>query len=103
MEGEGEDDERRALRDALAGDAGWVVAGAIASSYQWARLHSVCFELGRPLYTPLWGKDAYRAVAEEISAGLDIRFVHLSAEPLGPELLGQQLDLATLDRLQRLA
>jgi diphthine-ammonia ligase len=103
VEGEGEAAEARALRTALSGDPGWVVAGAIASSYQWARLQATCFELGRPLYTPLWGKDAHRVVAEEISSGLDIRFVHVSAEPLGPELLGRRLDAPMLDELERLA
>jgi diphthine-ammonia ligase len=102
VEGEGEMAEARALRSALADDTGWVVAGAIASSYQWARLHAICFELGRPLYTPLWGKDAHRVVAEEIRAGLDIRFVHVSAEPLAPELLGRRLDAPMLDELERL-
>jgi diphthine-ammonia ligase len=100
---EGEAAEAHALRSALAGDRGWVVAGAIASSYQWARLHAICFELGRPLYTPLWGKDAHRVVVEEISAGLDIRFVQLAAEPLGADLLDRRLDLPMLDELERVA
>lgn len=99
--GRGEDAEASALRDALRATSGWVVAGAIASSYQWARLHRVCFALGRPLFTPLWGKAAHRVVREEISAGLDIRFVHLAAEPLSAELLGRRLDLAALDDLER--
>ena len=101
--GEGEEAERAALREALSGDTGWVVAGAIASSYQWARLHSVCFALGRPLYAPLWGKDPHRVVAEEIGAGLDIRFVQVAAEPLAPELLGRRLDTAALAELERIA
>jgi diphthine-ammonia ligase len=103
VDGEGEGAERRALHDALSAASGWVVAGAIASSYQWSRLHSVCFELGRPVFTPLWGKDAHRVVAEEISAGLDIRFVHVSAEPLLPSLLGRRLDAAMLEELERLS
>jgi len=103
VDGEGEEAEERALEAALSGSSGWVVAGAIASSYQWARLHSVCFRLGRPLFTPLWGKDAHRVVAEEIAAGLDIRFVHVSAEPLAPSLLGRRLDGPMLDELEHLA
>ena len=97
----GEGAETAALTEALRGSRGWVVAGAIASSYQWARLHAVCFAVGRPLYTPLWGKDAARVVREEVGAGLDIRFVHLAAEPLSVELLGRRLDLAALDELER--
>jgi diphthamide synthase (EF-2-diphthine--ammonia ligase) len=38
-------------------------------------------------------------VREEIAAGLDIRLVHLAAEPLTPELLGRRLDLALLDEI----
>jgi len=100
--GRSEEEDRRAISDALAGDPGWVVAGAIASSYQWARLHSVTYALGRPLFAPLWGKEGRRVVEEEISAGLDIRLVHLAAEPLGAELLGRRLDTALLEEIERL-
>jgi uncharacterized protein (TIGR00290 family) len=93
--------ELRALTTALETGSGWVVAGAIASAYQWARLHAVCQRLGRPVYAPLWGKDGRRVVAAEIAAGLDIRLIHLSAEPLTPELLGARLDLPLLDELER--
>lgn len=100
IEGVGEASERDALRRALSDSTGWVVAGAIASSYQWSRLHAVCFELGRPLYTPLWGKEAGRVVREEIAAGLDIRFVHLAAESLEPDWLGSRLDDARFEELR---
>jgi diphthine-ammonia ligase len=100
VDGAGELAETQALRSALAGQPGWVVAGAIASSYQWARLHRVCYELGRPLFTPLWGKSAHTVVEAEILAGLDIRLVHLAAEPLGPDLLGRRLDLELLEHLE---
>lgn len=98
--GTGEAAERMALTEALRGSSGWVVAGAIASSYQWSRLHAVTTELGRPVFTPLWGKEAGVVVRAEIDAGLDIRLVHLAAEPLTPELLGRRLDLAMLDALE---
>ena len=96
-----ETDEEQALVAALQGDEGLVVAGAIASDYQWSRLHRVTFGLGRPLYTPLWGKEPVRVVQEEIAAGLDIRLVHLAAEPLTPELLGHRLDTQLLGELER--
>ena len=98
-EDRGEAGETAALRTALSGASGPVVAGAIASSFQWSRLGRLTFELGRPLYTPLWGKDAERVVQAEIEAGLDIRLVHLAADSLGADLLGRRLDpelLATL-------
>jgi diphthine-ammonia ligase len=99
--GRGEPAELAALAEAIGDGPGWVVAGAIESSYQWARLLEVAGRAHRPVYTPLWRKDPHRVVREEIAAGLDIRFVHLAAESLGPELLGQRLDLARLDEIGR--
>ena len=101
VRGSSEADEAEAIRTALAGSTGPVVSGAVASSYQWSRLHAVTFALGRPLYCPLWGKDPGRVVREEIGAGLEIRLVHLAAEPLTPELLGRQLDLDLVREIER--
>ncbi len=100
---EGTDDrsELDALELAISNGPGWVVAGAIASSYQWARLLTVAARVGRPVYTPLWRKDPGRVVREEIAAGLDIRLVHLAAESLDPALLGKRLDLGLLEELER--
>lgn len=97
----GEAAELAALEKALAGSTGWVVAGAVESSYQWARLLRVAGRVGRPVYTPLWRKDPGRVVREEIAAGLDIRLVHLAAESLGPDLLGRRLDLELLRTLEQ--
>ena len=101
VKGATETDEVEAVRRALSGARGPVVAGAIASTYQWSRLQSVTYELGRPLYAPLWGKDAGRVVREEIGAGLEILLVHLAAEPLTPELLGRRLDLPLVQEIER--
>lgn len=102
VDGVGEDAEERALRQAIEGERGPVVAGAIASSYQWSRLVRAADRAGRRVYAPLWRVDPSRVVREEISAGLDIRFVHLAAEGLAPELLGTRLDLGALARLETL-
>ena len=101
LEGTGEGAESDALTKALATGSGVVSAGAIASSYQWGRLHRICFALNRRLFTPLWGKDAGAVVRQEIAAGLDIRLVRLAAEPLGAELAGRRLDLECLLELER--
>jgi diphthine-ammonia ligase len=100
--GRGEAAELAGLRAALAGTGGPVVCGAIASSYQWARLVRVASGLGRRLYAPLWRKDPARVVREEIGAGLDIRFAHLAAEGLPASLLGARLTDGALDELARL-
>lgn len=99
--GEGEASELWALRTALEGARGPVVTGAIASSYQWSRLVRVADALGRRLYAPLWRKAPGRVVREELSAGLDVRIVHLSAENLPPEWLGGRLDVPRLLEMER--
>jgi uncharacterized protein (TIGR00290 family) len=101
VHGTGEERELAALREAIDGDRGPVVAGAIQSSYQWARLLRVAAGAGRRVYTPLWRKEPARVVREEIAAGLDIRLVHLAAEPLTPDLLGRRLDLELVAELER--
>ena len=101
VRGTGEGPELLALREAISGDRGPVVAGAIQSSYQWSRLLRIADAVGRRVYAPLWRKDPARVVREEIAAGLDIRLVLLAAEPLTPELLGRRLDLGLVDELER--
>jgi diphthine-ammonia ligase len=101
VQGRDEAAELTALETALGGASGPFVAGAIASSYQWTRLLKVADRVGRRAYTPLWRKDGDRVVREEISAGLDIRLVHLAAEPLSPDLLGRRLDIELLGELER--
>lgn len=101
VEGISEAEEVHAVRAALEGARGPVVTGAIASAFQWSRLQSVTYSVGRPLFAPLWGKDPSRVVREEIRAGLDIRLVHLAAEPLTPELLGRRLDLDMVNEIER--
>jgi len=101
VHGTGEGAELAALREAIAGDRGPVVAGAIQSSYQWAHMLRIGDSVGRRVYVPLWRKDPARVVREEIAAGLDIRLVHLAAEPLTADLLGRRLDLDLVEEIER--
>jgi len=89
------------LEAALRCSSGPIVAGAIASSYQWSRLLKIAARLHRPAYLPLWGKEAATVVRAEIGAGLDIRIVHVAAETLTADLLGRRLDAALLADLER--
>jgi len=101
VRGTGEGPELAALQEAVDGERGPIVVGAIQSSYQWARVLRAADRAGRRVYAPLWRKDPARVVREEIAAGLDIRMVHLAAEPLSPDLLGRRLDLGLVDELER--
>jgi len=101
--GRDESAELAALEEALRGGAGPIVAGAIASSFQWSRILRIGERVGRRVYTPLWRVDPGRVVREELAAGLDIRLVHLAAEGLSPELLGTRLTRPLLEELERRA
>ncbi|HTT45161.1 MAG TPA: diphthine--ammonia ligase [Thermoplasmata archaeon] len=101
VRGTGEGPELEALEKAIGSDRGPVVVGAIQSSYQWARVVRVADRAHRRVYAPLWRVRPARVVREEIAAGLDIRLVHLAAEPLTPELLGRRLDKGLVDELER--
>jgi diphthine-ammonia ligase len=100
--GSGEAAELAALDRALAGDRGPVVTGAIASSYQWARTVRVADRHHRRVYAPLWRTAPGRVVREELSAGLDVRFVHLAAEPIPAAWAGTRLTPQLLVELERL-
>jgi diphthine-ammonia ligase len=96
----GEAAEERSLEETLGDPSGGViVAGAIASSYQFARLLRIADRVGRRVFAPLWGKDGGRVLREEVSAGLDIRFVHLAAEGLPEGWIGRRLDEEILGTL----
>ncbi len=102
--GRGEAAEAAVLADALEDpDRGAIVAGAIASTYQYYRLLRIADRLGRRVYAPLWGKRGEVVVAAEVAAGLDIRFVHLAAEGLPDRWLGERLDATAVDWLTRQA
>ena len=101
VSGRGEGPELVALEEAVGSDRGPVVVGAIQSSYQWARVLRAADRAGRRVYAPLWRVRPSRVVREEILAGLDIRLVHLAAEPLTPDLLGRRLDLGLVEELER--
>lgn len=91
--------ETEVLRRALAGSSGPVCVGAMASSFQWARVVRAAYAAGRRVYSPLWRVDPARVVREEIASGLDIRITQVAAEGLPSEWLGEPLDL---DRLMEI-
>ncbi len=83
----GKEDELEKLKNVLSGlDVKGIVTGAIASEYQKQRIDAIGQELGIPTYSPLWHKE--QLLAEELKH-FDIYITAVSAEGLGPELLGE--------------
>jgi len=75
------------LKDVLLGlEIKGIVTGAIASEYQTQRIDKIGYELGVPTYPPLWHKDT--VLLEEMNNYFEIYITAVSAEGLGPELLG---------------
>ncbi|PMP74890.1 MAG: TIGR00289 family protein [Aciduliprofundum sp.] len=79
-----------------------VTSGAIASEYQKTRIDSVCYELGKIHYAPLWRKDPFQLLDEILDAQLKTIFISVSAEGLGEEFLGRVIDRETIDILKKL-
>lgn len=97
------EEETSALGTALSGRPGPVSVGAIASSFQWARVLKAADGCGRRVYAPLWRVDPGRVVREEIAAGLDIRLVQVAADGLSSEWLGERLSVDVLERIEQKA
>ncbi len=83
----GKDEELDKLKEVLAGmSIKGIITGAIASEYQKQRIDKIGHELGIPTHSPLWHKE--KVLAEELKH-FEIYITAVSAEGLGPELLGK--------------
>ncbi|MCP4648175.1 MAG: diphthine--ammonia ligase [bacterium] len=83
----GKEGELDKLKEVLAGmEIKGIITGAIASEYQKQRIDKIGHELGVPTYSPLWHKE--KVLAEEFEH-FEIYITAVSAEGLGPELLGK--------------
>lgn len=76
-----------------------LLAGAIASDYQWARLNEVGHRLGVACVTPLWRVDPERVLRDELASGLKFMMVAAQSEGLDEKWLGHTFDEPLLERL----
>lgn len=79
-----------------------VLAGAIASKYQYERVKKVCDELSLKTVTPLWGTKQEQTVKKMIESGFEIILTAVAAEGLGEKWLGRRIDMKALKDLKRL-
>ncbi len=80
-----------------------VVAGALASGYQKSRVERICEELGLACFAPYWHYDVEKYLKEIIAAGFKVVITSVSAEGLGGELLGKELNLDMVERLKAIS
>ncbi len=79
-----------------------VLAGAIASKYQYERVKKVCEELSLQVCTPLWGMDQGELLKKMIESGFEIILTAAAAEGLGEKWLGRKIDMKALKELKRI-
>jgi len=79
-----------------------VVSGAIASVYQYQRIHRMCQDLHLESITPLWMKNQETVLKEQIKAGFDIIIVGVYAEGLDASWLGRHITTEVVDDLRRM-
>jgi len=78
---------------AQAGKIDGLLAGAIASDYQWTRLNEIGHRLGLPCLTPLWRVDPVMVLRDEISSGLKFMIVAAQTGGLDERWLGHIVDV----------
>jgi asparagine synthase (glutamine-hydrolysing) len=100
-EGEREVDELEAglrpLKDA--GKVDGLLAGAIASDYQWTRLNEIGHRLEVPCFTPMWRVDPVAVLRDELASGLKFMIVAAQTQGLDERWLGHTMDEEFLARL----
>lgn len=96
------DDLTQAISD-IRGEIDGVLSGAVSSEYQRSRIDAICRKFGLNNVAPLWGKDAYDVLREEVGAGLDIIVTSVSTGGLDKTWLGKKLNAIAVEELRMLA
>jgi diphthine-ammonia ligase len=79
-----------------------IVSGAVASEYQKTRLDNLCEPLGLRSFAPLWHKNQFELVKEQIESGFEIIVTACNALGLDEKWLGRRLGGKELDELVEL-
>jgi predicted ATP pyrophosphatase (TIGR00289 family) len=103
----GKKEELEALRSVVkeavrSWDVKALASGVVYSWYQMNIFQMVSDDFGLKLYTPLWGKNPFKLLLEEIESGMEIIITGVAAEGLDESWLGVKLDYDTVERLRKL-
>lgn len=80
-----------------------LVSGVVASDYQKSRVDRLCEELKLASFTPLWRKDPFLLLREEVEVGFEIIVTACMAMGLGREWLGSRLTPQNVLKLKSLS
>ncbi len=87
----------------LKGQIDGVLSGAVSSIYQRSRIDAICKSMGLSNVAPLWGKDAYDLLREEVNSGLEIIITSVSTGGMDKSWLGKRLNAIAVEELRMLA
>lgn len=102
-EKEKELEDLREVVSGIRGEIDGVLSGAVSSQYQASRIDAICRNFGLNNVTPLWGKDAYDLLREEVNSGLEIIITAVSTGGLDKTWLGKKLNAIAVEELRMLA
>lgn len=77
-----------------------LVAGAIASQYQYERVMRIAEELKINVFSPLWKVDAEQYMDDLLKAKFEAVISSISAEGLTKDFLGKVIDKAMVEKLK---
>lgn len=80
-----------------------IVTGAIESVYQASRIQKICNKLGIECFNPLWQKGPEEHWQEILDLGFKVILVGVSAEGLGKEWLGKEINQENFEELKKLS
>ncbi|MBS3074556.1 diphthine--ammonia ligase [Candidatus Pacearchaeota archaeon] len=80
-----------------------IVTGALDSVYQASRIQGICDELEIRCINPLWHKNPEEYWREILDLGFKVMIVRVSAEGLGREWLGMEINKENYEELKRLS
>ena len=88
------------LKHLLSGiDVDGVVSGAIASEYQRTRIEEIGEELDMKTFMPLWHKNQETLLFDLVDSGFRSIIVSVSADGLGENWLGKEIDYTCIKEL----
>lgn len=79
-----------------------LVNGAIYSNYQRKRIEQICAKTGLDCITPLWKLKPKDVLIEMVNQKFKIIMSAVAAGGLGPEWLGEELTIETIEKLAHL-
>lgn len=80
-----------------------ILAGGLASRYQYNRIRSVAESLGLKTIVPCWNMDAEKYWNSILESGFKVMITGVSCEGLGKEWLGRVIDKEKLKELKKIS